>query len=82
MKKFVELLICRSLLYSYLTSQLTATEKMFDGFFLLAILIIFVTLFLISKKLKKGFLKGVSVFWTVCIAVLFIVRLISYLISL
>lgn len=85
MKKYVEPSICGSFLYSFLTpltSQLTATEKMFDGFFLLAILIIFVTMILISKRLKKGFLKGISVFWTVCIAVLFLVRLISYLNSL
>ena len=32
-----------------------------------------------SFKLKKGFLKGVSVFWTICIAVLFFVRLIWFI---
>lgn len=82
MKKIVALFICRSLSYISLMpliSQLTATEKMFDGFFILALLIIFVIMFLISKKLKKGFLKGVSVFWTICIAVLFFVRLIWFI---
>ncbi|HBL99249.1 MAG TPA: hypothetical protein DD393_01110 [Ruminococcaceae bacterium] len=85
MKNIIALLICR--LPSYisltpLTSQLTTTEKMFDGFFILALLIVFVIMFLISKKLKKGFLKGVSVFWTICIGVLIFIRLVWFISSL